>query len=83
MTGAEPLLEVCDCCGGEGFIEYALHPNQPYPDSVKPCGHCDGTGFMLIDDAEPIEIEDLGQGDDHEQGSKASNAESGVHSEGR
>lgn len=59
MSHEPPLLEVCDDCGGQGFIEYADHPNQPIADYSKPCRRCAGTGSMLVNDAEPIEMEDL------------------------
>jgi hypothetical protein len=47
-------LDLCDCCGGQGFVEYG-HPNAPEAERTEKCEHCDGTGFILIDDAEPVD----------------------------
>lgn len=57
MTGADPVLDVCDACES-GVIYRAHHPNDPDWSNKDPCGHCDGTGFILID-ADAIEMEDL------------------------
>lgn len=55
MTSCDPVLDVCDACGGQKFIEIG---NDLEVFREEPCGQCDGTGFMLID-AEPIEMEDI------------------------
>lgn len=67
MTRAEPpVLEVCDCCGGDGgFDDTYIDTSHEVRSDSYPCTYCDSTGLILID-AEPIEMDDL-QGDDHDE----------------
>lgn len=43
--------DTCECCGGDGVIEYAEHPevwgedNPSYQNHLLPCPECSGRGF--------------------------------------
>lgn len=55
----EPVLDLCDCCGGDGVVYYARGGrNDPDDYRTERCGHCDGTGFILRDGQE-IDVEDV------------------------
>jgi len=48
---SDPLRVTCSKCDGEGFIETSW--------SEKKCDACDGWGTEIIEDAQPIDLEDL------------------------
>lgn len=54
MNTDTPLLETCDCCGGDG--EFETMPERDYSTRTYRCTYCNGSGLMLVTDAVPIEM---------------------------
>lgn len=46
----ESVIDVCDCCGGDGEFD---EPAAAVATTIK-CEHCDGEGFVLVA-AEPVD----------------------------
>lgn len=53
----EPVIDVCDCCGGDGGFDdtYIDYDHSVRSDWHK-CRHCDGDGFVLVDAEEADEF---------------------------
>lgn len=62
MSETAPVEVPCETCGTEGRLYYntGRYDDQgPIIGDEGPCPDCDGTGRRLIEDVEPITLEDL------------------------
>lgn len=55
-----PVLVPCDACQSEGRI--LTNDGGPDDSDHGPCLVCEGTGLMLVEDVEMIEVDDLDMG---------------------
>lgn len=53
----EPVLDLCDACGGEGRVYFGCDWHGE-PTRSERCDWCEGTG-MILRDGQEIDVEDV------------------------